>query len=187
MDIRTDLRGSFLIAMPALAERAFRRSVILLCEHAEDGAFGVIVNKPLDITVDKLLSFLKLGPVPSPRGQDAVFFGGPVRPEGGLVLHSPPARWDSTIQITPDLFVCSSREILESIARGEGPERYLIALGHAGWGPRQIEQELADNAWLLGPSQADLVFQTPVDERWKTAASLLGIEPGQLSGHAGHA
>jgi putative transcriptional regulator len=187
MDIRTDLRGSFLIAMPTLTEQVFHRSVILLCEHAQNGAFGVIVNKPLDLTVDKLLSFLDLGPAPAPRGQESVFFGGPVRPEGGLVVHSPPTRWDATLEVTPDLCVCSSREILEAIARGEGPERYLIALGHAGWGPNQIEQELTGNAWLLGPSQADLVFETPVGQRWKTAASLLGIEPGQLSGHSGHA
>ena len=187
MDIRTDLRGSFLIAMPTLAERAFQRSVILLCEHADEGAFGVIVNKPLNLTVDKLLSFLNLGPVPSTRGQETVFFGGPVQPEGGLVLHPPPVRWGSTIQLTPDLCVCSSREILEAIARAEGPDRYLIALGHAGWGPHQIENELTENAWLLAPSQAELVFQTPIEDRWATAASVLGIEPGQLSAYTGHA
>jgi putative transcriptional regulator len=187
MDIRTDLRGSFLIATPTLTERTFRRSVILLCEHAEGGSLGVIVNKPLDLTVDKLLGYLELGPVPSSRGQQAVFFGGPVRPEGGLVLHSPPARWGSTIQVTPELCICYTRDILEAIARGEGPERYLVALGYAGWGPRQLEHELTENAWLLAPSRADLVFEAPVEERWRTAASLLGIEPGQLSDHVGHA
>lgn len=187
MDVRTSLRGSFLIAMPALGDRNFRRSVILLCEHAPDGAFGLVVNKPLDLTVDKLLALLNLGPVPDGRGQAPVYFGGPVRPEGGLVLHPPPARWDSTLEVTPELCLCSSREILAAIARGEGPEDYLIALGHAGWGAGQIEGEIGQNAWLLGPSRAELVFRTPAADRWRTAASLLGVEPAQLCDRAGHA
>lgn len=187
MDVRTDLRGSFLIAMPTLGDQNFRRSVVLLCEHAEEGAFGIIINKPLDLTVDGLLGCLKLDPAPEGRGQASVYFGGPVRPEGGLVLHSPPVRWDSTLQITPELCLCSSRAILESISKGEGPEQYLIALGHAGWGPRQIESELAQNAWLLAPSQSELIFKTPPADRWRSATGLLGIEPSQLSDHVGHA
>lgn len=180
------LSHQFLIAMPALADPNFARTVTYLCEHGPQGALGLIVNRPLDLTTADLLENLGIEAPPG-TGVLPVYFGGPVHPEQGFVLHRPLGRWQSTLATGDGLAITTSRDILEAMARGQGPAETLIALGYAGWGPGQLERELAENAWLSCPADADVIFRLPAAERWAAAAALLGVDLRLLCGDAGHA
>lgn len=179
--------NQFLIAMPALADPNFVRSVTYVCEHSPQGTLGIVINRPLDITLQVVFEHMNIPLHDLAAADMPVYLGGPVEPERGFVLHSPVGNWNSSVQITPELAITTSRDILESIAEGKGPVQALIALGYAGWGPGQLEKEMADNAWLNGPSDANLLFATPADDRWEAAAALLGINLHLLSTAAGHA
>lgn len=180
------LSHQFLIAMPALADPNFARTVTYLCEHGPQGALGLIVNRPLDLTTADLLENLGIEAPPG-TGALPVYFGGPVHPEQGFVLHRPLGRWQSTLATGDGLAITTSRDILEAMARGQGPAEALIALGYAGWGPGQLEEEISRNAWLTVPASADVIFETPVDQRFQAAFRLLGIDPAFLATSAGHA
>ncbi len=187
MSSATDLTNQFLIAMPSLGDPNFSRSVALICEHNEQGALGVILNQPLQIRLTELLEHLEL-PATNPRlAHVPVFKGGPVAVERGFILHERGMAWESSLDIGDDLTLTMSRDILAAIARGEGPAQYLVLLGYAGWGPGQLEQEIAANAWLNCPAAVEVIFQRPPEARWQAAAGLLGIDLMFLSGHAGHA
>jgi len=181
------LRNHFLIAMPALADPNFAHTVTFLCEHNEEGALGIIFNRPLELTLGEVLAHMQIEPSASVDISVPVFFGGPVQPERGFVLHSPPGEWSSSLSITEDIALTTSRDVITAIAHGEGPKHYLLALGYAGWGGGQLEHEMADNAWLSGPADPRLLFETPVEERWEAAAALLGIDLHLLSSETGHA
>ncbi len=185
--MNNSLRNQLLIAMPRLEDPNFSRTVTLICEHNEDGALGLVLNRPLDLSVAEVLSQMGMETLSGLDLELPVLEGGPVQPEHGFVLHRPAGLWKSTLVIDGDLAVTTSRDILEAIARGDGPERYLLALGYAGWGGGQLEQEMADNAWLSGPVDQRLIFDTPLEERWEAAAALLGIDLARLSHEAGHA
>lgn len=187
MDERDFLTDQFLIAMPTLADPNFAHTVTYICEHSADGALGIIINRPSDLTLAEVLAQLDLdGSAARARGAP-VFVGGPVLPERGFVLHEPGGVWDSSLKVTAGISVTTSRDILAAIARGEGPRRMLVALGYAGWGAGQLEQELADNAWLSAPADARIMFDTPHERRWLEAARLIGVDPRLMTGEAGHA
>lgn len=181
------LSNHFLIAMPSLADPNFSRTVTLLCEHNEHGAMGLTINRLLDLSLGDILDQLNIQVDDPATAQTPVYQGGPVQEERGFVLHRPAGQWESTLAITDNLGVSASRDILKALARGDGPEEWLVALGYAGWGPGQLERELSDNAWLSGPADADIIFHTPVEKRWHAAAELLGVDLSTLSGETGHA
>lgn len=187
MGFSTSLTNHFLIAMPGLQDPNFARTVTYVCEHTEQGAMGIVINRPTDVTLGELLSQLEISTRLDWVRDTPVYQGGPVQTDRGFVLHSTGPRFDSTLDITPRISVTTSRDVLEAIADGQGPERSLIALGYAGWGSGQLEQEMSANAWLSGPADDDIIFRLEAESRWQAAARLLGVDLNLLSGEAGHA
>jgi putative transcriptional regulator len=181
------LTNHFLIAMPTLADPNFFHTVTYICEHNGEGAMGIVFNRPLGITLGEVLEHMNITTDDDEVMRRPVFLGGPVQRERGFVIHQPVGRWESSLAVTHELGVTTSRDVLAAIAQGDGPSRALVALGYAGWGAGQLEQEMADNAWLSGPADLSIMFETPVDERWRAAAALLGVDLNLLSGEAGHA
>ncbi|NQX87277.1 MAG: YqgE/AlgH family protein [Halioglobus sp.] len=181
------LRDHFLLAMPCLSEGIFSQSITYICEHGESGAMGIIINRPLDLSVSEIFEHLQITHTKD-FTDVPVMAGGPVQMDHGFVLHrycNTP--WEASLNVTPEITLTTSRDILRAIARDEGPRDHLIALGYAGWGAGQLEQELAENSWLTLPGSSDVIFATPVDQRLETAAALLGVDMNLISGQAGHA
>lgn len=188
MPYSTTLTNHFLIAMPGLQDPNFARTVTYLCEHTDQGAMGIVINRPMDVVLGELLDQLDIDALYRAAREVPIYQGGPVQTDRGFVLHSAGPAFDSTLTITPSISVTTSRDVLEAIARGEGPEQILIALGYAGWGGGQLEQEMGANAWLSGPASNDIIFRMSPDARWVAAAQLLGVvDLNLLSGEAGHA
>ncbi len=181
------LTNQFLIAMPGLEDPNFFRSVTYICEHNEEGAMGLIINRPMNMQLGEVFEHIQVKEASPEARQVPIYLGGPVQQERGFVLHSPIGEWEATLKVTDRIGVTSSLDILHAIARDEGPEQKLITLGYAGWGAGQLEQELADNAWLSGPADPDILFNKPNEERWKAAAASLGVDLDLLSGDTGHA
>ena len=181
------LTGNLLVAMPQMADLRFARSVIYICAHTADGAMGLVINREIEsITFPGLLKQLGIE-VPGANDQIRVMFGGPVEAGRGFVLHSPEYVQDSTMLIGGDVGVTATMEILKDMAKGAGPERSLLALGYAGWGPGQLDDEIQANGWLHVPADPNLIFAENVGSKWDNALALLGIDAALLSGDAGHA
>lgn len=187
MPDESNLTDHFLIAMPALDDPNFHQTVTYICEHNDEGAIGIVINRPTDITLGELLEHMELETADDPVARRTVYMGGPVQRERGFVLHPPGGEWESSISVSPQMAVTTSRDILVSIAEGQGPKRFMVALGYAGWGTGQLEQEMAENAWLYGPADPDILFDLDSPDRWRAAAALLGVDLSLLSGDAGHA
>jgi putative transcriptional regulator len=187
MTIVQSLSNHFLIAMPGLDDPNFYRTTTYICEHDENGALGVVINRPLDMKLGEILQHMDIGASNKEILSRQVYMGGPVQNDRGFVLHEPPGNWEATLKVTDSIGITSSRDILQAIAEGNGPKNAIVTLGYAGWGAGQLEQELADNTWLSGPASSKIVFETPSEERWVAAAALLGIDLNLLSGDAGHA
>ena len=187
-----DLTNHFLIAMPAMADPSFSRTLTYICEHNEQGALGVVVNRPVDMNLRALFDRLSL-PLSDDRvGEAPIWFGGPVQTDRGFVLHEPTGAWQSTLKVNDAIGLTTSKDILEAVGRGEGPRRLLVTLGYAGWSAGQLEHELSQNAWLTveavdGRVLDDILFELPADERLQAALSLLGVDLAMLSEDAGHA
>lgn len=183
----TLLTSQLLIALPALAATTFSRSVALICQHDQDGALGIVVNQRSEFTLGDVFAQMGIeGGDEAMRGQ-AVLSGGPVHQERGFVLHDGGARWNSTVAIADRLYLTTSRDILESMAAGEGPAHALVALGCAGWAPGQLEKELAENDWLTAPADSELLFDLPLENRWQAAAGRIGVDFAYLADYTGHA
>ena len=187
MGITNSLSNHFLIAMPALDDPNFHHTTTFICEHDEDGALGVVINRPLNMRLAEILKYMDIDPGSEEISAAPVYMGGPVQSDRGFVLHEPSGDWEATLKVTDTIGITSSRDILQAIAAGEGPERAIVTLGYAGWGAGQLEQELADNTWLSGPASSKIVFDTPSEQRWEAAAALLGIDLNLLSSDTGHA
>lgn len=183
----TPLANQLLIALPALADSNFARSVALICQHDADGAMGIVVNRASEYTLGEVLGQMGLEGGDETMRAQPVLAGGPVHPERGFVLHDGGMQWDSTMAITEHLFLTTSRDILEAMARGEGPDNAIVALGCAGWGSGQLEHELTENDWLTAPADAELLFELPLDARWQAAAGRIGVDFAHLADYAGHA
>ena len=182
-----NLTNHFLIAMPGLQDSNFFRTVTYICEHNEDGAMGIVLNRPTDLQLNDILEQLDIQPSARQAGTQTVYLGGPVQSERGFVLHSNDREWDSTLHITPHISITTSRDILESIAEEKGPSKTFVALGYAGWAGGQLEDELIANAWLNGPADESIIFHLQPEKRWEAAAELLGVDLNLLSSEAGHA
>jgi putative transcriptional regulator len=181
-------RDHFLIAMPSLNDPCFFHSVAYVCEHTDEGAMGIIINQPLSVKIKDLLFNLGIETkTTTAKHAEPVLAGGPMQQERGFVVHEPFGDWQSSIHPSEQITVTTSRDILEAIASGTGPEHALIALGYAGWSQGQLEQELAENAWLVCQASPALFFETAINDRWEHAAKLLGVDIKQLSNDIGHA
>jgi putative transcriptional regulator len=186
-DSDTYLTGRFLLAMPGMQDERFQKTVIYMCAHGPEGAMGLVVNKPLEsISFPDLLEQLDITMPPSGEGIE-VLFGGPVETGRGFVLHSPDYIHDATMVVDEDVALTATIDILRAIAEGDGPAQSLLALGYAGWGPGQLDDEIKANGWLSLDSDPTLLFETDVDDKWTAAMRKLGIDPLMLSDEAGHA
>jgi len=183
----SSLRGQFLLSMPHMQDPYFAQSLTYLCEHDEEGAMGVIINRPLDFDLPSLFSHLELES--DNPAQGPVFAGGPVARERGFILHrsADDSRWASTVSIGPGISLTSSMDILEAMAHGNGPDDVVVALGYAGWGPGQLEDEILRNSWLSCPADLDIMFATPAEKRLQAAAASLGVDLSLLTAHSGTA
>ena len=191
-----NLTNHFLIAMPGLQDMEFARSVVYLCEHSERGALGLIINKPTDLMLPELFERIELNFGREDLREMPVLLGGPVQTERGFVLHDPMRGTDaasnesgyaSTLRIAGGLDMTTSKDVLEALSSGVGPRRVLVTLGYAAWGEGQLESELAKNTWLTVEANADLIFDTPIEQRYDGALGLLGLESWRLAPQAGHA
>jgi putative transcriptional regulator len=181
------LTNQFLVAMPGMSDPNFSQTVTLVCEHSAQGALGIVINRPLSMTLGEVFAQLGLDTSKARLAAEPVLQGGPVQTDRGFVLHSPGPRWDSTLPVSERLHLTTSRDVLDALARGEGPEEAVVALGYAGWDAGQLEAEMAQNAWLTVPVDERLLFSTPAAERWQAAGRLLGVNLLHLSSDAGHA
>lgn len=173
--------------MPQLPDPRFAGSVTYLCEHDAQGAFGLTINRPLDISTAELLGQAGIECHAEGLEDEPVLLGGPVEPQRGFVLHLGEGRWQYSHALTDGIMLTTSRDVLEAIAQGKGPKQRLLLLGYAGWGPGQLEQEMRDNSWLSTPSDPFLMFETPWSNRWAEATRRLGIDPRNLTEYGGHA
>ncbi len=181
------LSNQFLIAMPTLEDPNFQRTVTYICEHTGQGAMGIVINRPLNLSLGEVLQHMHIDSDDAQAGRHTVFMGGPVQTERGFVLHTPAGDWDSMLRISDGIGLATSKDILEVIAHGKGPRDIFVALGYAGWGAGQLEQEMADNVWLSGPADQQIIFHTPWQQRWEAAAASMGVDLNHLSSQIGHA
>ncbi|OYU26094.1 YqgE/AlgH family protein [Paucibacter sp. B51] len=188
---RIVLANQFLIAMPGMADEAFAGSVIYLCEHNEKGALGLVINKPISLTLGSLFEKVELSPPSEALAATAVYYGGPVQTERGFVLHEPldaeGKHYNATLAVPGGLEMTTSRDVLEALSNGAGPRRVLVTLGYSGWAAGQLEEEIGRNGWLTVDAEPNIIFDTPVEQRYERALGLLGVDPRMLSQEAGHA
>jgi putative transcriptional regulator len=181
------LTNHFLIAMPALADSNFYRTVTFVCEHSGEGAMGIVINRATDLRLGEILSQLEINPADPSLAEQPVYLGGPVQNNRGFVIHEPLGNWESTLPVSDTVGMSTSRDILAAIAERRGPDRYLVALGYAGWGAGQLEREMVENSWLSSPASREILFELPLERRWSAAAALVGVDLTTLSSEAGHA
>ena len=192
---RINLTNQFLIAMPGMVDPTFAGTVVYLCEHTDKGALGLVINKPVDIKLRNLFEKVELSLTREDLAEEPVFFGGPVQTERGFVLHervrsegAEGSPYSSTLAIAgAPLDMTTSKDVLEALAEGSGPKKLLVTLGYSGWGAGQLEDEISRNGWLTVGADPAIIFDTPVEQRYERAVSLLGIDPRMLSQEAGHA
>ena len=191
-----NLTNQFLIAMPGMGDDTFRGSVVYLCEHNEKGALGLVINKPIDIKLKNLFEKVDLTLDRPDLADEPVYFGGPVQTERGFVLHErlggesdgdAGGHYNSSLQIPGGLEMTTSKDVLEALSHGAGPKKVLVTLGYSGWGAGQLEDEIRRNGWLTVDAAPEVIFDTPVEDRYERALSLLGIDPRMLSQEAGNA
>lgn len=182
----TSLAHHLLVALPSLTDPTFTRSVVLICQHDEDGAMGVLVNQPSEYTLGDVLAQMEITTDNAALRDLVVLNGGPVHPERGFVIHDDPREWDACLAVGEGVYLTTSRDILEAMARGEGPRNALVTLGCAGWSAGQLENEVAENSWLAVPAETDLLFNIPLDERWQGAAARIGVDLFRHTGYSGH-
>lgn len=187
MNANPSLANHFLIAMPTMSDPHFSRTVTYLCDHNDQGALGIVINRTMDLMLGEILGQIDIDPEGAKHPDAELHYGGPVQTDRGFVLHEPIGHWQSTLAINDTLGLTTSRDILEAISKDAGPDNWFIAIGYAGWGPGQLEQEMAQNAWLHGPADNHILFDLPIDARWRAAAQHLGVDLSTLHGDAGHA
>jgi len=192
MDSDSCLTNQLLIAMPGMADPNFSATVTLICEHNDDGALGIIINRPLALKVSGLFEQLAVDPLTDEESaaqaaDNLVLAGGPVGMERGFVLHGDAEQYENTLSVSDGIQLTLSRDVIDAMASGDGPKKSLVAIGYAGWEPGQLEHEMLANSWLNVPATPALVFDTPYADRWDSAARSLGIDIASISPEAGHA
>ena len=187
MDLNDSLSNQLLIAMPGMADPNFSTTVTLVCEHNTVGALGIIINRPMEMNLGSLFEQLDMTETDATVASHPVLMGGPVANERGFVLHKPCASFDSTVEVSADIQLTLSRDVIDAMASGSGPEQSLVALGYAGWDAGQLEFEMLNNAWLTVPASPEVIFDVPFADRWRVAAKSIGIDISKISADAGHA
>ncbi|MEE9451498.1 MAG: YqgE/AlgH family protein [Gammaproteobacteria bacterium] len=188
MDQESSLRNHLLIAMPAMRDPNFHHTVTYICEHNENGAIGIIINRPMTLQLQYIFDQMNISSSSNQTsGEAPVLFGGPIQHDRGFIIHRPAGHWNASLAVTEDIAITTSQDILQAIAKNEGPDDILVALGYAGWGAQQLEQEMLNNTWLSCPANMELLFETPFTQRWQGSGTLMGIDLNTLSGDAGHA
>ena len=182
-----NLTGHFLIAMPSLDDSYFNQAVTYICEHEDNGSFGVVINQQSSITLQQIAEEMKIETVSAPVNDQPVFVGGPVEQGRGFILHRPVGNWQSSMKLSDTVALTTSKDILSAILTNEGPDDSIVALGYAGWSAGQLDDEMARNTWLTCPADEEIMFQTPPEKRWRAAAEKIGIDMTLLSNDAGHA
>ncbi|MCR5883661.1 YqgE/AlgH family protein [Rhizobacter sp. J219] len=187
-----NLTNQFLIAMPGMADETFAGAVVYMCEHTDKGALGLVINKPIDIKLKNLFEKVELTLDRADLANEPVYFGGPVQTERGFVLHErlgdqDGGHYNSSLQIPGGLEMTTSKDVLEALSHGAGPKKILVTLGYSGWSAGQLEEEIGRNGWITVSAEPGIIFDTPVEQRYDKALSLLGIDPRMLSQEAGHA
>jgi putative transcriptional regulator len=185
--IMDSLENQLLIAMPSLDDSFFNKTVTYICEHNAEGAMGLIINLPIDVSLNELLTQIDEDKAESPELDQQVLTGGPVSQDRGFVLHSTQSGWNSSLALNDEVMITTSKDILLALGTEEAPEKYMVTLGYAGWGPGQLEEEIKENSWLITPADGDIIFNTPIEQRWKKATTMLGIDLAHLSNEIGHA
>lgn len=183
------LAGQLLIAMPSLHDPNFYHAVMYLCEHSADGAMGIIINQPLDVTINDLLHHLKIEASNTTKLSELekpVLSGGPIARERGFVLHTPTTDWESTLVVNHQFAITTSRDILVALIENRAPEQCFVAMGYAGWEAGQLEVEVAQNMWLTCPATPELLFEVPYAQRWRAAAQSIGVDLDKITGDVGH-
>lgn len=183
----TYLNNQFIIAMPNLADPHFFHTVAYLCQHSDSGALGIVINRVTNMKLGDIFAQMKIPVTSETAANTLVFAGGPVQQERGFVLHTTEGSWDMSVAVSDSIYLTTSKDIIEAIALDQGPQNYLVALGYAGWGEGQLEKELLNNAWLTSPYGQNILFETPIDKRWQSAAKQIGININKLTIPAGHA
>lgn len=178
--------NEFVIAMPMLMDPNFFRTVIYICEHNDSGAIGIVINRPLTVTLSDVLSQMNITSDSAEVNGLPVLFGGPIHQERGFVIHKPVGTWRSSVVTSDNIAVTTSQDILEAIADTKGPEDYIISLGYSSWQAGQLESEIANNYWLCCPAHEDILFHIPFADRWVTAAASIGVDVNKLSTDVGH-
>ena len=187
-EVISSLKNHFLIAMPSLTDPYFKQSVVYLCEHDEQGAMGFIVNYPVKLTVQELLKNAEsIVHEPNPPLTEAVFLGGPLEMDRGFVLHTPTLNNAQSTVLNEKLMMSNSNKILSTLGTEEAPEKYMVTLGYVSWDKGQLEEEMSQNQWLTIECENDIIFNTPIEQRWSSSLQRLGVEPSQLSSDIGHA
>ena len=181
------LQDHFLIAMPAMGDPNFNETVTFVCKHDDEGAMGIVINRPTDMLLGEVFRQLSIEPGEPRAAALPVLAGGPVQRDRGFVIHGSDHPYESTLETEAGIRISVSQDVLADIANGDGPDPVLVALGYAGWDAGQLEAELAANAWLSVPADRSVLFDTPFEQRWRAAAGLLGVEIHQLASYAGHA
>lgn len=181
------LSNHLLVALPSLDDPHFARSVALVCQHDGDGAMGVVVNRASEYTLGEVLQQMGIASDSDALQSQVVLAGGPVHPERGFVLHDGGHEWDSSLAVGDGLYLTTSRDVLEAMARGDGPAQAVVALGCAGWGAGQLEQELVEDSWLMVPNRREVLFELPLEQRWQAAAGSIGVDLVNYASHSGHA
>jgi putative transcriptional regulator len=184
---KPNFTGHFLIAMPSLGESVFGKTVTYVCEHNDQGALGVVVNRKLDLELATLFEQVDLKLEIETLKGSPVYFGGPVQTDRGFVLHRPLGGWSSTLKVTEDIGLTTSKDILQAVSEGSGPDDMLMTLGYAGWSAGQLESEIAQNAWLTVEADPAVMFSLPIEERLEAAMRLIGANFANLMDVAGHA
>lgn len=183
----TSLKDHFLIALPSLEDMNFSRTVTYICEHTPQGAMGLVLNRPTQMQLTDILNHMSIEQSTLANCTQVIYAGGPVEEQRGFVLHSATPAWDSTLKISEQIFVTTSKDILQAMAMGQGPDKFLLALGYAGWGPGQLEAELKQDSWLSCPADSAIIFDLPSEERWLASARLMGIDLNLINSIGGHA
>lgn len=186
MNQATYLTDQFIVAMPNLADPNFFHTVAYLCQHNEDGALGIVINRPTDMKLSEIFKQMDIKITVPAAAETLVFAGGPVQQDRGFVVHTSGGDWHATMAVSEAISLTTSRDVLEAIAVGKGPEQYLVALGYAGWGAGQLEKEIKENAWLNTPCGKQVLFDTSVNLRWSAAADQIGVDINLLTVPAGH-
>lgn len=182
------LENQLLIAMPSLKDPYFNKTVTYICEHNDEGAMGLIINLPVNITLNELLVQLEENSDANfPELEQQVLTGGPVNTDRGFVLHSTQSGWSSSLALSEDIMITTSKDILLALGSDKSPEKFMVTLGYAGWGPGQLEKEIQENSWLTTPADDEILFDTPIEQRWQKATEKLGINLAHLSTDVGHA